>query len=377
MLDRLATAGTETQLLALIRHLDRSRVRPQLCLLDGMSEESRAMEPEDCPVLRLGVRRLRSRHSVRQLQAFVRHLRSERIDILQLYSHRDSAVIGCAAGRLAGVRHILRVRNNLGHWMTPVDRWLFRVLNWVITGTLTNCLAGRVAAIEQEHIRPDTIVVIENGVDTGSFADAEREHPARSDRPPTVGLVANLRAVKGVDVFLEAAAVVRRDFPEARFLIAGDGEERQALEQRASRPDLAGSVTFLGRVREIPAFLQGLDVAALSSRAEGLSNALIEYLAAGVPVVATAVGAASELIDDGVHGRLVPPGDPAAFAAAVSGLLRDPARARALGQAGRDRIGQRFDPQARARKFAELYRQVVSNGTVVKAAAVSTVSERP
>ncbi len=118
LIDELAAAGTETQLLALIRRLDRDRVRPYLCLLRGGASASQALEPDDCPILRLGVGSLRRPATLLKAARFIRFLRSERIDVVQAY-FPDSSYFGLPAAWLAGVPHRLRTRNNLGHWLTP------------------------------------------------------------------------------------------------------------------------------------------------------------------------------------------------------------------------------------------------------------------
>ncbi len=115
IIDELAVAGTETQLLALIRHVDRRRVEPYLCLLRGKSAASRALEPAGCPVWRLGVGSLARPRTLLRLAQFVRLLRRHRIDVLQAY-FPDSAYFGLPAAWLAGVPNRLRTRNNLGHW---------------------------------------------------------------------------------------------------------------------------------------------------------------------------------------------------------------------------------------------------------------------
>src|SRR5436309_10204585 len=114
LIDELATAGTETQLLALVRRLDRRRVRPHLCLLRGDGAASRALEPDDCRVLRLGVRSLRSPAALAGAWRLARFLRRERIDVLQVY-FPDSTYFGVPVGRLAGVPAVVRTRNNVGH----------------------------------------------------------------------------------------------------------------------------------------------------------------------------------------------------------------------------------------------------------------------
>src|SRR5262249_4735618 len=122
----------------------------------------------------------------------------------------------------------------------------------------------------------------------------------------------------------------------------------------------AGRFALPGAVADVPGFLAGLDVAVLPSRAEGMSNALLEYMAAGRPVVATPVGATPEVIEDGVHGLLVQPGDPEALAAAIGRLLSDLALASRLGAAARARARGRYGREAMVRRFEEFYTRLIA-----------------
>jgi glycosyltransferase involved in cell wall biosynthesis/acetyltransferase-like isoleucine patch superfamily enzyme len=355
MIDRLTAAGTETQLVALIRRLDRTRVQPYLCLLDGADELSRSLEPADCPILRLGVRSLRHPSTTGKALRLARFLRRERIDVLQVY-FPDSTYLGVPAARLAGVPHVIRTRNNVNHWMTPTHRRLGRLLNRFVTATVANCEACRRAVIADECPPEGSVVVLENGVDLSRFAEARRRSSRhRGGTPLRVGIVANLRPVKGLDVFNDAASLVAAERADVVFEIAGEGELRAELERQAAERGLADRLTLVGSVADVPAFLAQLDVAVLSSRSEGMSNAILEYMAAGLPIVATAVGGTVHLLEDGVHGLLVPPGDPAALAAAIGRLLRDPALASRLGAAARRRAEECFSREAMVRRFESFY----------------------
>ncbi len=307
MIDRLLVGGTESQLVALIRRLDRSRVQPSLCLLDGEDELSRSLEPPDCPVLRLGVRHLLRPDTVARALRLARFLRAGRIDVLQVY-FPDSTYLGLPAARLAGVPHVVRTRNNLGHWMTPLHRRLGRLCGRWTTRTIANCEAARQTLLRDEGPPPQSVVVLENGVDLERFLPVAPLAAGATLR--RVGAVANLRAVKGLDVLVRAAAAVTAVCPDVTFRVAGEGGERPALEAQVAALGLAGRFALPGPVRDVPGFLASTDVAVLSSRAEGMSNALLEYMAAGRAVVATAVGANGQLVEDGVHGLLVPPDDP-------------------------------------------------------------------
>ena len=354
LIDELATAGTETQLLALLRRLDRKRVSPYLCLLRGDRPASQALEPADCPVWRLGVGSLLRVATVMHAIRFIRFLRHERIDVVQAY-FPDSSYFGLPAAWVAGVPHRLRTRNNLGHALTPLHRRLGRLLNAVATGTVANCGAARDALLAAEGPRPESVTVLENGVDHSRFLAVQALPAGGCGAPPRVGAVANLRAVKGLDILLAAATRVAREHPGVVFQVAGEGEMRLSLEQSARDRGLEKQFQLLGAVADIPDFLSGLDVAVLCSRAEGMSNALLEYMAAGRAVVATAVGAAPDLIEDGVHGLLVPPGDPGRLAEAINRLLRQPGLARRLGEAARRRACDRYSREAMVARFTDFY----------------------
>jgi glycosyltransferase involved in cell wall biosynthesis len=352
MIDQLSSAGTETQLVALIRHLDRSRVRPFLCLLHGDDAHSRSLEPDDCPVLRLGVRSLRQPKTLLRAFRLARFLRQHRIDVLQVY-FQDSTYLGVPVARLAGVARIVRTRNNLGYWITPLHRWLGWFCNQVTDVLVANCDACRQAIITDEGVLPGRVVVLENGVDVERFSGpALRDASAHG---PRIGVVANLRPIKDLDLFVRAAAEVGTDFPGATFHIAGEGELRPQLERLAGELGLAQRLDLPGSVADIPGFLAGLDVAVLCSRSEGMPNALLEYMAAGKAIVATAVGATGQMIKHGVHGLLVPPGDASQLAAALRLVLHDRDLAARLGAAARRRVVEQYSRQTMVRRFEDFY----------------------
>jgi glycosyltransferase involved in cell wall biosynthesis len=362
MIDRLSTAGTEVQLLSLIRHLDRGRVAPLLCLLEGEDEESRALEPDSCPVVRLGINSLHHPTTLIKALRFASFLKQERIDVVQVY-FPDSTNFGVTVARLAGVPLVLRTRFNLGYWMTRLDRWLGRLHSLLVDATITNCEACRQGVIQDEWALPESVYVLENGVELRPFARlAPPVFAAGGRRPRRIGLVANLRPIKDPQLFIEAARIISARYPDVEFRIAGTGELRRQLERLILDFHLQQRVRLLGRVRDIPAFLEDIDIAVLCSRSEGCSNALLEYMAAGRAVVATAVGGTPQLIDDGVHGLLVPPGNPEQLAEALQRLLDDPALAARFGSAAQRRVGSRYDAPLRARRYEALYERLVIGG---------------
>lgn len=359
LIDRLATAGTETQLLALIRHLDRSKVQPYLCLLDGDDDVSRALEPGDCPTIRLNVHKIVSPRTIKKLGEFRRFLKGEHIDVLQPY-FADSTYFGVLAGRLAGVGFIARTRNNANHWMRPTDRWLGRLINRLVSVTVCNSQAARDAVLTDERPHPASVLVIENGVDLDRFDHIIPFNPRNMSRPRRVGMVANLRPVKGVDLFVRAAAEVAASHPEVTYHVAGEGPQRPELERRIAGLGLEGRFMLHGKVADIPGFLASLDVAVLSSRAEGMSNAVLEYMAAGRPIVATGVGDNARLIEDGIHGIITAPEDEPGLSRSIVELLDTPSLAARLARNASLRCRHEYGRQAIIRRFEEFYGHLVA-----------------
>jgi glycosyltransferase involved in cell wall biosynthesis len=369
LIDKLNRAGTETQLLALIHELDRTRVEPSLVLLDGEDDLSRSLEPADCPVLRLGVRRLLSRRAVGAARRLAAFWREHRVDVLQAY-FLDSAYFAVPLARWCGVPRVVRVRNNLGYWLTRRHRLLNRLTNRFVDATLTNTEAGKWALIA-EGLPAERVAVLGNGVDVDRFAGfpapfaigpsppAPLPSGERGVRHVRVGCVANLRPVKNIDGLMRVARRVGNQFSNVVFEVAGDGEQRAELERLHAELKLGDRFVLRGSVADVPGFLRTLDVAVLPSHSEGMSNALLESMAAGRAIVATAVGANPELIRDGEHGLIVPPGDEPALADAIGRLLADPPLAARLGAAARRRVEAEYGRDAIRRRFEDFYRDLV------------------
>ena len=152
-----------------------------------------------------------------------------------------------------------------------------------------------------------------------------------------------------------------RRHPEARFIIAGDGPERAALEQLSIELGLAPTTLFLGNLRNIDlcVLLTGIDIFALASREEGMPNAVLEAMATALPVVATAVGGTPEIIEHDVSGLLVPPGDVGALAASIEALLENPAKAAAMATAARHRVAESFSIETMVRRTQDLYEELL------------------
>ena len=354
VIDDLSAAGTETQLLALLRTLDRDVVEPTLILLNGEGEESRALEPTTCPVIRLGVTKLASAKALGAARHLHKLWKQSKPDIVQIYFH-DSAYFALPVAKLAGVKQVLRVRNNLGYNQTKKHQRLSRVIRPWVSGFLTNTEAGREAIVQLDGLSAERVHVIENGVDLERFAIPSQREPGFV----TIGCVANLRTVKNIDGLMRVAKSILDKRPDVRFEVAGEGDQRPALESLHREINLGERFVLRGAISDIPGFLAKLDLAVLPSHSEGMSNAVLEAMAAGLPVLATDVGANAKLLQASGAGRVVPAGDMVQFEAALLELIDDPDTRAVMGQAAREHVEQLYSRNTMRQRFEQFYRTQV------------------
>lgn len=220
----------------------------------------------------------------------------------------------------------------------------------------------RRVAERREGLERDRTRVIHNGVGDPPRVPDRAAAELRSELgfpagAPVVGMVANLnRAVKGVDRFLAAVPTILEEVPETRFVVVGGGEGEADLRAAAREAGVADRVSFPGYRPDVETFYAIMDVSVLTSLSEGLSITLLESMRRGLPVVATRVGGNPEVVVEGETGYLVPPDRPAAFAARVVELLRDPELRERMGEKGRARVREAFALDAAARSYREVYR---------------------
>lgn len=310
-----------------------------------------------------------------KLAAFIRRERFSVVHTNDLYSN----LFAIPAAWLARVQVIISSRRDMSRWWwyTPARRKILRRIQGLSTRVLVNSEAVRRDLITRDGFDPKRIVVVYNGIDLEKFSrpHAERRQvlPDVSSDSKTIVMVANMHAgAKGHGDLIEAARTVKEKFPEARFLLAGDGEMRPFFEDQVRALGLAEMFVFLGHRTDIPQLLSSCDIGVLASKSEGLPNSVLEYLAAGLPVVATAVGGVPEIIENEVHGLLIPPENPAALATAILRLLEDQELCANLGKTGQERVRTRFSFPSVLESLRQLYapprrssrhRQVVPTGS--------------
>jgi sugar transferase (PEP-CTERM/EpsH1 system associated) len=344
----LRTGGLERLLVEFARHHDRARYVPEfVSLRDGGPPEAQIRET-GAAVHVLGEPRGK-RDEVRRLVRLLRALRPDVVHTHNLHAH----FYGSLAARRAGVPAVVHTRHGAALGATRHGRLLF----W------TACrLADRIVSVSADtarlsaregHLRRGRSVTLWNGIDVGRFP---YHGPAAA---PDLITISRLEPVKDLPTLLKAAAIARRAVPALRLTVVGDGSERAALQGLAESLGLGPSVAFLGERGDVAALLAAAAVFVSSSSSEGVSLTLLEAMAVGLPVVATAVGGNPEVVEDGVTGELVPPAAPEALAAAIVRACADPGRAAAFGRAGRARVERHFDVREMVRSYERLYDDVL------------------
>ncbi len=359
--DTILLGGAERLAMDLTRGTDPERFRRTICITRRMAHGSQVYAAAEIPTLReegMGVLELdrRSRLDLRGWLRLVRYLRSEEVDVIHAHKF-GSNVWGAVLGRLCGVPVIIGHEHTWSFEGQRLRRWLDR---WIV-GHLSDVViavseADRKRMIEIVRMPPERVVFIENGIRAPTVGDGEavRKSVGIDRDAPVLVSVSVLRPQKALDVMIRAFAILRRTRPEVRLLIAGQGD-REPLSALVRELDIEEAVAFLGFRRDVDNVLAAGDIAVSSSDYEGSPLAVMEYMAAGLPVVATEVGGVPRLIEHGHTGLLVPRRDPQALASALEHLLGDRVLARAMGERGRERQQREFSFDATLREVQALY----------------------
>jgi len=361
-------AGTEGQLMQLLQHHDRSRYESAMTLLRSSDYIER--NPLCCPVKILGITRLASVRSIFKLLRFALSLRWEGYRLVHCFFN-DVSLIAPLLLRLFGIRVVVS-RRDMGFWYTPGKLAVLRLVSAFVDRYVANCQAvGRV--VQQREWAPSRkISVIYNGILPLTANRGGATHtfdlPGQPDQGPIVGIVANLKPIKRIDVLIQAFAVVCECYPSAQLIVVGkDGPSQQGrnmceeLEGLASLLGIRNKVIFTGGVDDPAPYINRFTVAVLCSESEGFSNALVEYMQVGRPVICTDTGGNPELIQNGINGFLVPVGDVDTLADRLVKLLSDSALALRLGEAARETVRSTYSHKRMIIEQMACYDQILSD----------------
>jgi glycosyltransferase involved in cell wall biosynthesis/peptidoglycan/xylan/chitin deacetylase (PgdA/CDA1 family) len=354
-------AGSERNLLEIVTNLNRDRFEPLVICMRGenMVEQLRERNIE---VININLGKIYSPAALLRAVEIFRIIRRRGISIVVTY-HESSDYLGSLVARLAGVPVIISSRRDMGYKLQRRHILMYRFVNRFFDRILTVSDAVKRAVAQREHVLWHKLVRIYNGVDAAKFSMRTGRKTLRKElgiepNRPVIGMLAALRQIKGHRYFLEAAAQIRRQYPTAYFLIVGwvvENDYYLELIEQTKRLGLEHNVIFTGGRQDTPDILALFDIAVFSSLNEGFSNAVLESMAAGKPVVATRSGGTAEAIVDGESGILVEPADAQGLATAISGLLENRTWARRLGINACARAREMFDIRRMVRELEGLY----------------------
>jgi sugar transferase (PEP-CTERM/EpsH1 system associated) len=363
VVDLLALAGMEYGVIKLVNRLDPGRIHSTIACLRHATEDARRLLAGTIPVYELHKSPGRNWRLIGRLAD---RFRAEGADIV--HSHNWSTFLySVAAARLAGIP--LVVHGEHGKDDATVQPRRVLASRFLARGVTRVCAVSRDLAegvIRDWRVPRERVLQVANGVDLEAFdrrqdLDGLREELGLAVDHRVVMNTGGFRSVKDHPTLLRAFARLHRELPEARLVLVGAGgatNPRGGLDRMASELGIADAVRFAGVRSDVPRLLGACDVYVNSSRFEGMSNTILEAMAAARPVVATAVGGNPELVEDGVSGFLVPPGQEDPMAARIAELLRDASLRSRMGAAGRARVEAKHSMVGMVRAYAALYEEI-------------------
>ena len=352
--------GAENVVLALARELREMGHSSYVAIFENAhcprNEVAEEFEAQGIKVIRIPCRGRWDRKTVHSIRSAIK---ANEIELIHSHGYKADVYGYFAARRLniplVATCHLWTGHNLLVRAYDYIDIRILRRFDAVVAVSDAIAEQGRRSGID-----PGKIAVIDNGIDISRYQP--RASSPRKTVPTeqlTIGTVGRLVPQKGITYFLQAAAEILKEFPEARFSIVGDGPDRQPLEQYARQLGICDSVLFLGSRSDMPEVYASMDIFVLASTNEGLPMVLLEALASGKAVVATDVGAVSKVIIPGQTGLLVAPADARGLSQAVLSLVRNPALRHDLATSGASLVSDHFSCGAMARKYKGVYEHLV------------------
>lgn len=378
VIKEMVMGGSQTHLLQVLRLLDRERFTPMFFCLTGAGPLLDQVRALDVPVFVPSPgRSFKGVGLAARVAALTTELRRQRPDIVHNYLLRAN-LVGSISARLAGVKVVLGSKRGC-HERRGFELVSAKIGNFLADRVMVNADAVREFVHDNEGCPLEKMIVIPSGVDTSRFQPLPaQDFKARIGVPgdrTVIGVVTRMRVRKGVDEFIRAIALLRRERPSAHGVIVGEVDLDADLRQLVQSLDLQDHLTLLGRRSDMPEVLSAFDVFVLCSHDEGMSNAILEAMAMEKAVVATDVGGTCEVVRHGHSGLLVPPRDPVPLAQALEDVLGQPDRLLEMGRLGRRIVVDRFSAQSMVRQMESLYLGLASGSRITSTRKMETMVE--
>ncbi len=356
--------GAETKLVELISHMDRDRFETTVCSLGMGSRIKDRFDELGIPFVSLARRGRIDPKLILDVRKVIRDCEIDVVMTTLFYAD----VVGALASAISPNKAIFSWETiSAPEWLLTHRLWSYRFAMKFCSKVISVSNATADWLVEKRGLRREKITVIPYGVDLDLFCngrnDGLKSELGFEPEDKLIGVVARLHPQKGHCYLIEAARKIVTEHNNAKFVLVGDGELRHDLEQQVANAGLSDSVSFLGFRRDVRELLRTFDVFVLPSLYEGLPNVILEAMATGLPVVATAVDGTVELVDDGVTGFLVRPKEPAPLAHRISELLGNDELRHAYGAAGRKKVEEEYSLSQQVVNFQNLYESFARNGS--------------
>ncbi|MBI4430606.1 MAG: glycosyltransferase [Candidatus Omnitrophica bacterium] len=371
VIDKLTRAGSQKHLLQLVRSLPRQKFDIQIIALEcggPLEEELRSL---NVPYRIIGISNWNSLGGIGGFAKLLNEMNRFKPDIVHSYLFTANFFSPIAA-RLLKIPAVIASRRDLGDWMSARQIGMCRFASRFVDLVLANSNAVRDEAIKREALNPQRLRIVHNGIRPDEFLSAEPKGVLRKrlnfpENAMIVGTLGNIRTEKDPMTFLRAFEVIALRHPDALLVYGGrvkDEKLKADMDGWIHEHGLKDQVRFTGEVERTEDFLGAMDIFVFTSKTEGLSNAILEAMAASLPIVAARVGGNVEQILDGISGYLFPSGDFCACAELIEKLMASTERRREMGSQGRARLAEIFNEERMAENTAGIYKELLQTKRV-------------
>jgi glycosyltransferase involved in cell wall biosynthesis len=365
LLDRIG--GAEKNLCEIVLNLNKDKFTPIVLAFKG-GYLTKFLAGKKIAVSENGIKKLISWNTLINAIDLWRFIRTEQIDVVVTY-HHDADIFGSVVAKLAGVRRIISSRRDMGYQLQKKHVWFYRWCGWLFSHFITVSDAVKFKIINREGVSAGKITTIHNGLDVDKFRDcgSEKKKALRKELglaadKITIGMVASFRPIKGHEYLVEAVGTLIDKFPDIQVVIVGynDTDYFEKVFARIVELNLQSYFIFTGSRNDVPDLLNLFDIFVISSLHEGFSNAIIEAMAAGKPVIAPDSGGNCEAVEQGETGFLFKPCDSSSLAEKLNEILDKPGLRIAMGKKGRIVVEKKFRLDQMVAKNEKLLNEIIN-----------------
>lgn len=357
------TAGTENQLVMLLEGINSDEFKPYLICLRNSEWLDNYNPP--FPKIILNINRLISFKIFSGMKKLIKFFKKEEMDIVQTFFF-DTNIFGIIAARLAGIK--IRIAGRRTH-SYPYNRkilLILRFLSKLTTHYIANSRAVSDYVIQNENVNPEKLHIIYNGLNPSHFdlnfdelRNTTRKEWNISENEILIGIVSNLRPVKNINLFVEAAIKLSCKYDNLRFIIIGEGIERNPLQQKINHNKLNSKIEMVGTIKIVLYSIPAFDIAVLTSLSEGLSNTVLEYMGCGLPIVASDIDSNKELISHKKTGLLFESNNLNDLIVCLERLISDKSESKLLGDNAKDEVFYKFNIESYINNHETLYKKLL------------------